>query len=85
QRRTARTVYKELVRLFGGTDFQTAAVTRNELIALRCAPSRVADYIACWRTGLNKLASAGHPFDFADAIQYFVNHLPYSSTFDIIR
>jgi hypothetical protein len=85
QRRTARSVYKELVQLFGGTDFQTAAVTHDELIALRCAPSRVADYITRWRTGLNKLASAGHSFDSADAIRYFVNHLPYGSTFDIIR
>jgi hypothetical protein len=85
QRRTARSVYTELVRLFGGTDYQTAAVTRDELISLRCAPSRIADYIARWRTGLNKLASAGHPFDSVDAVRYFVNHLPFGSTFDIIR
>ena len=51
-------MYKELVRLFSGTDFQTLAANRDELIALRCAPSRVPDYISRWRTGLNKLASA---------------------------
>lgn len=85
QQRSARSVYKELVRLFSGTDFQTLAATHDELIALHCAPSRVPDYISRWRTGLNKLASAGLPFDSLDAIWYFVNHLPYGPTFDIIR
>ena len=85
QRRTARSVYKELVRLFAGTDYQTLGVTRDELVALRCAPSRILDYVARWRTGLNKLASAGYPFDAIDSIRHFVNHLPYGPTFDIIR
>jgi len=60
-------------------------VTCDELIALRCAPSRVGDYIACWWSGLNKLTSAGHPFDHADLLHHFVNHLPYGLTYDIIR
>jgi len=85
QRRTAHSVYKELVRLFGGTDFHTAAVTRDELIALRCAPSHVGDYVARWHSGLNKLTLAGHPFDHADSLRHFVNHLPFGSTYDIIR
>ena len=84
-RRTARSVYQELVRLFGGTDFNSAAVIRDELIALHCTPSRVHDYVSRWRTGLNRLASAGHPFDHADSLRHFVKHLPYGSTFDIIR
>ena len=85
RRRTARSVYKELVRLFAGIDYQTLGVTRDELVALRCAPSRVLDYIARWHTGLNRLASAGYPFDAIDSIRHFVNHLPYGPTFDIIR
>jgi len=44
----------------------------------------VPDYIACWCTGLNKLTSAGHPFDPADTIQHFVNHLLYGSTFELV-
>ena len=86
QRYTARSVYRELVRqVFSSTDFLTAAVTRDELIALWCAPSGVPDYIARWRSGLEKLASAGHPFDSADALRYFVIHLPFGTTYDIIR
>jgi hypothetical protein len=85
RRRTARSVYSELVRLFGGTDFNSAAVMRDELVALHCAPTRISDYVSRWRTGLNRLASAGHPFDHADSLRHFVKHLPYGSTFDIIR
>ena len=83
--RTARSVYKELVRFFAGTDYQTLGVTCDELVALRCAPSRILDYVARWCTGLNKLASAGYPFNAIDSIRHFVNHLPYGPTFDIIR
>jgi len=31
------------------------------------------------------LTSAGHPFDLADSLRHFVNHLPFGSTYDIIR
>jgi len=44
----------------------------------------VADYVVCWRSGLNKLASAGHLFDHADTLWHFVNHLPFGSTYNII-
>lgn len=85
RRRTARSVYRELVRLFGGTDFNSAAVMHDELIALHCAPARISDYVSRWRTGLNHLVSAGHSFDHADSLRHFVKHLPFGSTFDIIR
>jgi hypothetical protein len=84
RRHTARSVYQALVRLFGGTDFHTAAVAHDELIALRCAPTRVTDYITSWRSGLNRLVSTGHLFDHADSIRHFVNHLPVGSTYDIV-
>ena len=58
---------------------------RDELIALHCAPTCISDYVSHWRTGLNHLASAGHPFDYADSLRHFAKHLPYGSTFDIIR
>jgi len=85
RRRTARSVYREIVCLFGGTDFNSAAVIRDELIALHCAPSCISDYVSRWRSGLNHLASAGHPFDHVDSLRHFVKHLPYGSTYDIIR
>jgi len=84
QWRTAHSVYKELVHLFGITDFHTAAVTWDELIALHCTPSRVADYVARWWSGLNKLTSSRHLFDHADSLWHFVNHLPFGSAYDII-
>ena len=62
-RRTARSIYKDIARLFGGADFSTAAVIRDKLIALQCAPSRIIDYVCLWRTGLNRLEFAGRPFD----------------------
>jgi len=72
------------VRLFSGTDFNSAAVMCDELVALHCVPSRISDYFSHWRTGLNHLASAGHLFDHVDSLRHFVKHLPYGSTFDII-
>ena len=70
---------------FGGTDFNTAAAIHEELSHLLCAPARVNDYITHWRSGLNQLQLAGHPFDHADSLRFFVNHLPLGSTYDIIR
>jgi len=57
QCRTVQSVYWELVHLFGGTDFNSAAVMHDELITLHCAPQRISDYVSRWRTGLNHLAS----------------------------
>ena len=85
QRQTAWSLYKELVRLFAGTDYQTLGVIHDELVALRCAPSCILDYVAHWHTGLNKLASAGYPSNTVDSIWHFVNHLLYGPTFDIIQ
>jgi hypothetical protein len=82
--RTAQELYTELVNLFGGTDYNTAAAVCEDLSQLLCAPNRVHDYITRWRTGLNQLHSAGHPFDHADSLQFFVNHLPLGSTYDMI-
>ena len=84
-RRTARELYLELVSLFGGTDYNTAAAIREELSNLMCAPNKVQDYVTCWRTGLNQLCSSGHPFDHADSIRFFVNHLPLGSTYDFVQ
>ncbi|KIJ91781.1 hypothetical protein K443DRAFT_126145 [Laccaria amethystina LaAM-08-1] len=84
-RRTAQELYTELVNIFGGTDYNTAAAVHEELSQLLFAPNRVHDYITCWRTGLNQLCLAGHPFDHADSLQFFVNHLPLGSTYDMIR
>jgi len=85
RRCTACSMYQELVCLFGGTDFNSAAVIRDEHIALHCAPSCVSDYVSRWRSGLNRLTSAGHPFNHADSLRHFVKHLPFGSTFDIIH
>jgi len=85
QRCTAHSVYQELVRLFSGMDFNSAAVIRDELIALHCAPSHISDYISRWRSALNCLTSAGHLFDHTDSLWHFVKHLPFGSMFDIIR
>ena len=84
-RRTARSVYKEIPHLFGGADFSTAAVIRDKLIALQCAPSRINDYVCLWRTGLNRLEFSGRPFDHPGSLRHFVKHLPFRSTYDIIR
>jgi len=49
---------------------------RDELIALQCAPLRINDYVSRWRTRLNRLESAGRPFDHAESLRHFVKHLP---------
>jgi len=85
RRHPARSVYQDLVRLFGGMHFNSAAVIQDELIALHCAPPHIGDYVSRWRSGLNRLTSAGHLFDHADSLRHFVKHLPFGSTFDIIR
>jgi len=82
---TARELYMELVNLFGGTNFNTAAAICEELSHLLCAPARVNNYITHWRSGLNQLQLAGHPFDHADSLRFFVNHLLLGSTYDIIQ
>jgi len=66
--RPAHSVYQDLVRLFGGMDFNSAAVIQDELIALHCAPPRIGDYVSHWRSGLNRLTLAGHLFDHADSL-----------------
>ena len=58
-----------------------AAVIRDKLIALHCAPSCIHNY---GRTDLNHLVSAGYLCDHIDSLRHFVKHLPYGSTFDII-
>jgi len=77
--------FSRLVRLFRGTDFNSAAVICDKLIALHCAASCVHDYVSRWRSGLNCLSSAGHLFDQADSLQHFIKHLPFGSTYDIIQ
>ena len=66
-------------------DFNSAAVIHDKLIALHCAPTCVGDYVSCWRSGLNHLASAGHLFDHVDSLWHFIKHLPIGLTFNIIH
>ena len=84
-RHTAHELFQELVQLFGGMDYNTAAVIREDLTNLLCTPSQVTNYVVCWRTGLNQLHSTGHPFDHADSIHIFVNHLPLGSAYDMVH
>ena len=41
-------LYMELVNLFGGTNFNTAAAIHKELSHLLCAPAKVNEYVTCW-------------------------------------
>jgi len=82
---TACSVYQEIIQLFGGTDFDSAAVICDELVILLCAPTLIHDYVLKWRSGINCLSSTGHPFDHADALRHFVKHFPFGSTFNIIQ
>ena len=84
QQPTTHSVYQELVCLFRGTDFNSAAVIHGKLIALNCAPFCVHDYVSRWHSGLNHLSSAGHLFNHVDSLCHFVNYLPFGSTYDII-
>jgi len=61
-----------------------AAVIQEDLTNLLCAPSQVTDYIVHWRTGLNQLCSAGHPFDHANSICIFINYLPLGSAYNMV-
>jgi hypothetical protein len=60
----------ELVALFGGTDYNTAAAIHEELSHLLCALTKVHEYITCWQTGptnyvrLDTLLIMRIPFNF---------------------
>ena len=45
---TAHELYLELVSLFGGTDYNTAATIHEDLSNFVCAPNKVQDYVTRW-------------------------------------
>ena len=82
--RTSRTVYTILRKSYGIHGHASGSALFAELRSLRCGP-RVQEYVTKWRGGVSQLRSARHHFSVRDVIEAFLDGLPVSVPFQILR
>ena len=82
--RTARTIYKLLRKLYGVYDYISSSALYFELCNLQCG-SHVLEYVTKWRGGIAQLRAAKFIFSFRMVIEQFLDRLPSSIPYDILR
>ena len=82
--RTSRTIYTVLRKSYSVHGHASGSALYAELRNLQCG-SRVQEYVTRWRGGISQLRSAHHPFSIRDVIEVFLDRLPTSVPFQILR
>ena len=82
--RTARTIYELLRQLYSVHDHTSSSALYSELCNLQCG-GRVLDYVTKWRAGISQLRAARFVISFRIVIERFLDRLPTSVPYDILR
>ena len=82
--RTARTIYELLRQLYSVHDHASGSALYSELCNLQCG-GRILNYVAKWRAGINQLRTAKFIISFRIIIERFLDRLPTSVPYDILR
>ena len=82
--RTARKVYDLLRQLYSVHDYTSSSALYSELCNLQCG-GRVLDYVTRWRAGIAQLRAARFNVSFCMVIERFLDRLPTSVPYDILR
>ncbi|KAF8075084.1 hypothetical protein FPV67DRAFT_613762 [Lyophyllum atratum] len=75
-KRPARKILEQLRSLYGIGDWTSARVIKDRLRNLIPEAHRILDYITSWRNGINRLDSAGFPWELRDGLSTFLDHFP---------
>ena len=82
--RTSRMVYTVLRKTYSVHGHASGSALYTELRNLLCG-SRVQEYVTKWRGGVSQLRSARHHFSVRDVIEAFLDKLPTSIPYQILR
>ena len=82
--RTSRTVYSILRKSYSVHGHTSGSALLAELRGLHCG-SRIIEYVTKWRAGITQLRSARHPFSMRDIIEAFLDRLPTTVPYQILR
>ena len=82
--RTSRTIYMILRKSYSVHGHASGSALYTELRNLQCG-SRVQEFVTRWRGGISQLRSARHPFSVRDVIESFLDRLPASVPYQILR
>ena len=82
--RTSRTIYDLLRQLYSVHDHTSSSALYSELCTLQCG-GRVMDYVTKWRAGITQLRAAKFVVSFRIVIERFLDRLPTSVPYDILR
>ena len=82
--RTARSVYELLRQLYSVHDHTSSSALYSDLCNLQCG-NRVLDYVTKWRAGVTQLRAARFTISSRMIIERFLDRLPTSVPYDILR
>jgi hypothetical protein len=84
-KRTAREVLHVLQKNFGIGDWSHASTLKSRLFALKATHQNVESYVHTYCRAIAESSSSGFPIPLLDLLQHFVDNLPSSSSYNIIR
>jgi hypothetical protein len=82
--RTSRVIYDTLRETYGLRGYVAGSALYADLRASLCG-SRVQEFITKWRSGVSQLRSARYPLIIREVIELFLERLPTSVPFQILR
>jgi hypothetical protein len=84
QPRTSRIIYDILRESYSLRGYASGSALYSDLRALSCG-SRIQEYVTKWRSGVSQLRSARYPLIVREMIELFLDRLPTSVPFQILR
>ena len=84
QPRTSRVIYDILRETYSLRGYASGSALYSELRALPCG-SRIQEFVTKWRSGVSQLRSARYPLIVREIIELFLERLPTSVPFQILR
>ena len=82
--RTSRMVYTMLRKSYSVHGHASGSALLSELRGFQCG-SCVTEFVTKWRAGVSQLRSAHHPFSMRDIIEGFLDRLPTTVPYQILR
>ena len=82
--RTARTIYELLRQFYSINNHISSSALYSELCNLQCG-ERVLEYVTEWRAGITQLRTAKFIVSFHMVIEHFLDRLPSTIPYDILR
>ena len=82
--RTSRIIYDILRETYGLRGYVGGSTLYADLRALSCG-SRIQEFVTKWRSGVSQLRSARYPLVIREVIEFFLERLPTSVPFQILR